>query len=113
MDSEQFRSDIANTNVNRERLLEALKQKQQLSDLPCMPGNTVYAFCEVFSVVLPYFVECLRIEYYSDSNVYCTFEANSNDTEKCELLDSIDFDLSDIGKTVFLTREEVERKIRE
>lgn len=97
--------------TNCDRLLETLKRKQRLSDLPCMPGNTVYAFCEVFGVVLPYFVECLRIEYYSDSDVYCTFEANSNDTEKCELLDSIDFDLSDIGKTVFLTREEaIEKK---
>lgn len=113
MDNEQLQSDIVNANMNCEHLqaeLEMLKQKQQPFDLPCKPGDTVYAFCDVFGAVLPYFIECFRAEYYSDSDIYYTFEANSNDIEKQELLDSIDFDLSDIGKTVLLTREEAIKK---
>jgi hypothetical protein len=44
---------------------------------------------------------------------YCFWEATSHATETDELLDKIDFDLGDFGKTVFLTKEEAEAKLKE
>lgn len=68
------------------------------------PGDIVWHFCEQLGRLLPYFVESLHIGYLSDANNCYTYEADS--TEDCELLDSIDFDNDDIGKTVFLTEKD-------
>lgn len=57
-------------------------------------------------IPLPYFIEQIIIDYDDDKNYYLTFSANSSNNE--ELLDSIDFVLDDIGKTVFLTKKEAE-----
>lgn len=76
----------------------------------CKVGDTVYHFSGDFGVVLPYFVENLNVAYLGENGekyVY-TFEANCN--YENELLDSIDFESKDIGKTVFLTKEEAERR---
>lgn len=79
---------------------------------PCKVGDTVYSFCEVFGAVLPYFVETLNIAYYDKNKIVCQYEANCTNVEENELLDSIDFEFDDIGKTVFLTREEAEAALR-
>ena len=80
---------------------------------PCKVGGMVYAFCKDFGVVLPYFVENLNIGFMDKNRNYWTFEANCHSEETDELLDEIDFDLEDIGKTVFLTREEAEKALKE
>lgn len=77
----------------------------------CKVGDMVYAFCEDFGVVLPYFVENLNIGFMDKNRNYWTYEANCHAEETDELLDEIDFDLDDIGKTVFLTREEAEKAL--
>lgn len=79
---------------------------------PCKVGDTVYAFSGDFGVVLPYFVENLRIGFMDKNRNYWCYEANCHAEETDELLDEIDFDLEDIGKTVFLTREEAEGVLR-
>ena len=89
------------------------KDKSQFIELPCKVGDTVYSFCDTFGVVLPYFVETLNISYYEKNLNYYTYEANCTNVEENELLDSIDFDVEDIGKTVFLTKEEAERILAE
>lgn len=75
---------------------------------PVKVGQTVYSFCETFNTVLGYFVENLIISYFED-NISCyTYEANCVSDE---FIDSIDFDFDDIGKTVFLTKEEAEKAL--
>lgn len=79
---------------------------------PCKVGDTVYSFCDDFGVVLPYFVENLRIGFMDKDRNYWCYEANCHTEETDELLDEIDFDLDDLGKTVFLTREEAEKALK-
>ena len=92
---------------------EHFKDKSKLIELPCKVGDTVYSFCDTFGVILPYFVETLNISYYEKNLNYYTYEANCTNAEENELLDSIDFDIEDIGESVFLTKEEAEKAIIE
>lgn len=75
---------------------------------PAFVGQMVYCFCPELGGVFPYFVETIHIGFMDKEKNYWTFEANCHDEETDELLDEIDFDLDDIGKTVFLTREAAE-----
>lgn len=89
------------------------KDKSLYIELPCKVGDTVYSFCECFGVILPYFVENLNVGYYDKNKSVCQYEANCTNIEENELLDSIDFEFDDIGKTVFYTREEAEKALKE
>ena len=73
----------------------------------------VYVFCEELGGVFPYFVENLNIGFMDKDKNYWTYEANCHDEETDEFLDEIDFDLDDIGKTVFLSREDAEKALKE
>lgn len=126
------------TEKQRERLVELLKQAdanplnreitnfddimEMIADyllannvvvLPCNVGDTVYAFSGDFGVILPYLVGSLNIGYMGKSGTYWNYEANCHDPETDELLDEIDFEIDDIGKTVFLSREEAENVLKE
>jgi hypothetical protein len=78
---------------------------------PAFVGQMVYCFSPELGGVFPYFVETIHIGFMDKEKNYWTFEANCHDEETDELLDGIDFDLDDIGKTVFLTREEAEEAL--
>lgn len=80
---------------------------------PCKVGDTVYSFCDVFGAILPYVVQNFGVGFLGkDRPNYWFWEATSHATETDELLDEIDFDTEDIGKTVFLTKEEAEAKLK-
>lgn len=81
--------------------------------LPCKVGDTVFSFNGDFGVVLPYLVGNLNIGYMGKSGEYWNYEANCHDPETDELLDGIDFEIDDIGKTVFLSRAEAEKALKE
>ena len=81
--------------------------------LPCKVGDTVYSFCDCFGVILPYFVETFNVGYYDKDTTVWQYEANCTNNEEDELLDSIDFGIEDIGKTVFLTIKEAEKALEE
>ena len=81
---------------------------------PVEVGQTVYSFCDVFGAMLPYVIQDFKVGFMGkDRPNYWYWEATSHATETDELLDEIDFDLDDIGKTVFLTKEEAEEKLKE
>ena len=89
------------------------KQQQGLVIVPPVkPGDTVYAYCEYFGV-LPYLVGNFHIGYMGKEENYLHWEAASYATETDELLDEMDFDLDDIRKYVFFTREEAEQALKE
>lgn len=90
---------------------EELEEQGRLVVPPCKVGDTVYHFCDDFGCILPYFVETFNIGFLDKDRNYWSWEANSHAEETDELLDEIDFDFDDIGKTVFLTREEAERAL--
>lgn len=87
---------------------KGLEEQGLLIKSPCKVGDTIYAYCDVFHRVLDYFIEQIIIDYDTDANLI-TFNANC--VENTELLDSIDFEVSEIGKTVFLTQEEAEKAL--
>ncbi len=81
---------------------------------PCKVGQTVYSFCDVFGAILPYVIQDFKVGFLGkDRPNYWYWAATSHATETDELLDEIDFDLDDFGKTVFLTKEEAEAKLKE
>ena len=63
-------------------------------------GNTAWYYNSDFGTELPYVVEAVHI-----SREATTYEANCS--HDGELLDSIDFEDSDVGKTVFCTQKEL------
>lgn len=92
---------------------EHFKDRTRFMELPCKVGDVVYSYCEELYRILPYFIEQIIISYDSDSlnNEYVTFIGISSNAS--ELLAEIDFTVDEIGKTVFLTREEAERALKE
>ena len=82
------------------------KNRSKFIELPCKVGDVVYSYCDDFYVILDYRIETIYI--YKDN--LTSFEAICSAEE--EMLADIDFDLSDIGKTVFLTKEEAERALK-
>ena len=88
------------------------KDRNRFVELPCRVGDVVYSYCEELYRILPYFIEQIIISYDSDSpnNEYITFNGISSNSS--ELLAEIDFTVDEIGKTVFLTREEAERVLK-
>ena len=81
---------------------------------PCKVGDTIYSFCDVFGVILPYVIQNFGVGFLGkDRPNYWYWEATSHATETDELLDEIDFDLDDIGESIFLTKEEAEAKMKE
>ena len=89
------------------------KDRNRFVELPCRVGDVVYSYCEDLFRILPYFIEQIIISYDSDSpnNEYVTFNGISSNAS--ELLADMDFTIDEIGKTVFLTREEAERALKE
>lgn len=119
--------------TERERLIELMMQaeneelsllefeKKILADyllkngvivMPCKVGDTVYSYSKEFDTVLAYFVEEIKTLYDTDNKCgLWVYEANCVETG--DLIDSIDFYSEDIGKTVFLTRKEAEKALKE
>ena len=71
----------------------------------CGLGQTVYSYCEEFCRVFEYRVENIHIS--ENATQYEAFSYIG-----MELADVIDFEDEDIGKTVFLTREEALKALR-
>ena len=89
---------------------EDLEEQGLLLKLPCKVGDTVYAYCSEFGII-PYVVDCIVI------NEHITFQCSSysDPIGDCpsECLDEIEPDITDFGKTAFLTQAEAEQKSKE
>lgn len=102
-------NEIADRLANCEQRLkcyEDLEEQELLLKLQCKVGDIVYAYCSEFGVILSYFVERIVI----DEHITYQCAAYSAPIGDCpsECLDEIELDISDFGKTVFLTLSEVE-----
>lgn len=96
----------------REKLkeYENLEEQGRLIKLPCKVGDVVYAYCNEFGI-LKYEVDSIVI----DKHITYQCSAYSETIGDCpsECLDEIEPDISDFGKTVFLTKSKAEAKLKE
>ena len=83
-----------------------LEAEGKLLKLPCKVGDTVY----IVGDRVPAIIDEIRIT--EDNHIMFEFEYDKS-YELTEVWDSGGFELEDIGKTVFLTREEAEAKLQE
>ena len=90
---------------------EDLEEQGLLLRLPCKVGDTVYYISEGF--IEPCTVETIFISDYTDKDGNCSYIAEIHyDREDCPYV-STEIYFTDIGKTVFLTQAEAERKLKE
>ena len=90
---------------------EDLEEQGLLLRLPCKVGDTVYYISEGF--IEPCTVETIFISDYTDKDGNCSYMAEIHfDREDCPYV-STEIYFTDIGKTVFLTQEEAEQKLKE
>jgi hypothetical protein len=92
------------TGLTSERVAELAKAEAEgrLVGLPCKVGATVYAYDGVFNIIAPFKVDMVQL-YRRYFNKFF-----ANWIENGELISELNFDINDIGKTVFLTRAEAE-----
>lgn len=90
---------------------EELEEQGLLLRLPCKVGDTVYYISEGF--IEPCTVEVIFLADYTDKDGNCSYIAEIHfDREDCPYV-STEIYFTDIGKTVFLTKEEAEKKLNE
>lgn len=84
------------------------KDKSRIVELPCNVGDTVYEFYKPVNQIIPYEIEDIHIDKEQTRYFATAFDIYYN-----EYLDEIDFNEDEIGKTVFLTKEEAEKALKE
>lgn len=102
--------DFAETYREQLKEYQQLEEQGRLIKLPCKVGDAVYAYCGEFGI-LEYEVDSIVI----DKHITYQCSAYSEPIRDCpsECLDEIEPDISDFGKTVFLTKSEAEAKLKE
>ncbi len=90
---------------------EDLEEQGKLLKLPCAVGDTVYEICEGF--IEPCTIETIFLADYKDKAGNPSYMMEIYyDREDCPWV-STEVYFTDIGKTVFLTREEAEAALKE
>lgn len=90
---------------------EDLEEQGLLLRLPCKVGDTVYQISE--NIIEPCTVDTIFLGNYMDRNEnYCNMAEIYYDRDDCPYV-STEIYFTDIGETVFLTREEAEAKLAE
>ena len=90
---------------------EDLEEQGKLLKLPCAVGDAVYEICEGF--IEPCTVETIFLADYKDKAGNPSYMMEIYyDREDCPWV-STEIYFTDIGKTVFLTREEAEAALKE
>ena len=89
---------------DKDLICKDFKDSSQFVELPCKVGDTVFVIQDIAGEekIIQDRVETISIGYYADGiNIY-QFDGIKTDGY-----------FSDFGKTVFLTREEAEQKLKE
>lgn len=82
------------------------KDRSRFVELPCKVGDTVYFADD--AIMLPAEVDTIRIR---EDGIFCEWVQWDRSYETAEVWDTGEFKPDDIGKTVFLTREEAEAEL--
>lgn len=89
-------------------LCNLFKDKSRFIELLCNVGDTVYEFYKPVNQIIPYEIEDVHIDKEQTRYFATAFDIDYN-----KYLDEIDFNEDEIGKTVFLTKEEAEKALKE
>ena len=91
---------------------EDLEDNGLLLRLPCKVGDILYYPEECFNIVIPVRLNEIVMSFVG-LDTY-SFEYNCCSFDECgDAYEDYEFDLNDIGKTVFLTKAEAEQKLKE
>lgn len=90
---------------------ENLEEQGMLVKLPFKIGDTIYADSGVFHI-LPYTVDSITINTFGISFTASSYSQPIGDCPS-ECLDEIEENVSEIGKLVFLTRDQAEQALKE
>lgn len=85
------------------------KDRSKFVELQCKPGDIVYHYCDELHEILEYTIYCVNV--FRENGI--TYHSESYDEENDEALSEIGFEPEDIGRDVFLTREEAEQALKE
>lgn len=90
---------------------EDFEEQGLLLRLPCKVGDFIYYPSSYHNVVIPVRVDEITISFMGIDNF--SFQYNCCSFDGCgDVYDEYEFDNSDIGKTVFLTQSEAEKKLK-
>ena len=108
----KFSGDFGSQNILQSLAeYEDLEEQGLLLRLPVKVGDTLYYISDGF--IEPCTVETIFISDYTDKDRNCSYMAEIHfDREDCPYV-STEIYFTDIGKTVFLTKEEAEKKLNE
>lgn len=84
------------------------KDRSRFVELLCKQGDIVYHYCEELHEILNYTVYIINV--FSENSII--YRADSYDEENEEALSEIEFESKDIGRTVFLTKEQAEQALK-
>lgn len=93
---------------NAEKYCAFFEDRSKFVELQCKPGDIVYHYCDELHEILEYTIYCVNL--FRDNGI--TYHADACDEENAEALSDIGFEPEDIGRDVFLTREEAERELK-
>lgn len=102
---------LLNDQIRHGRALDKLLEYQKLEKqgllikLPCKVGDTVFIYADFTKNFEPYTVEAIHL-----GSCY-TMQFDCNLYMLDELIDATEFELEDIGKTVFLTEKEIKKAL--
>ena len=91
---------------------EDLEERGLLLRLPCKVGDTLYYPSGYFNIVIPVRLNEIVMSFVG-LDTY-SFQYNCCSFDECgDVYEDYEFDLNDIGKTIFLTKSEAEQKLKE
>lgn len=88
------------------KMCKNFKDCSRFVELPCKVGDTVYFVDD--EIMLPAEVDTIRIR---EAGIFFEWVQWDRSYETAEVWDTGEFKSDDIGKTVFLTREEAETEL--
>lgn len=91
---------------------EDAEEQGLLLRLPCKVGDKLYYIDSYYNVVVPVRLNEVIIQFVGINNY--TYQYNCCSFDECgDTYEEYEFNNNDFGKTVFLTREEAEAKLKE
>ena len=90
---------------NIEEICKDFKDRSRFVELPCKVGDTVYIIARISGKeeIIQDSVESFTISYFVDNTPIILFDG----------IETCDWDSSDFGKQVFLTKEQAEQALKE
>ena len=104
--------DYKNLLIERLGKYEDLEEQGRLIKLLCKVGDMLYYPDKEFNIIIPVRLTEIVIKFNGLDTSSCQYDCSSFD-ECGDVYEEYEFDTSDFGKSVFLTKSEAEAKLKE